>query len=265
MAHALSLVKIVSKLSPLVGNLIEFNVVDLLNEKPEFRRIGKWARQDPGFPDTIFDGAIKPQPGLEIKAWFPLATEITARFRDSQNHFKPDHIHVAVLAWLPEKLIYGRPTLIDCCVVSARTVAQARDNHYHDPPQYLVVEPEDTSGRTRNLQQTNTNGYRWQGTADQLRKAVQLVQNMGLMRGRYSPDRMYQDKVRQLMSQYPYRLDTNYAKIDRIEHEEIEAFKYRVLSREYMGMSLADWADIFGSEDESKIQRALADHLGIGR
>ena len=43
----------------------------------------------PGFPDTIFIGPnVTPSPGFEIKAWFPLATEITARFKDSQKNAK---------------------------------------------------------------------------------------------------------------------------------------------------------------------------------
>jgi hypothetical protein len=82
---ALNLAKIISKLSPLVGNLIEFNTCEYLNDKPEFVGFGKWKRQDPGFPDTIFEGTVVPVPGFEIKAWLPLATEITARFKDSQS------------------------------------------------------------------------------------------------------------------------------------------------------------------------------------
>jgi len=101
---ALNLAKVISKLSPLLGNLIEFNTVEILNDKSDFKRHGTWRRQDPGFPDTIFQGSIKPVPGFEIKAWFPLATEITARFKDSQNHFTKDNTHVAMLAWLPEKV-----------------------------------------------------------------------------------------------------------------------------------------------------------------
>ena len=85
---AVNLSKIISKLSPLVGNLIEFNTVEFLNQQNEFAEFGNWQRQDPGFPDTIFVGTVQPTPGLEIKAWFPLATEITARFKDSQNHFR---------------------------------------------------------------------------------------------------------------------------------------------------------------------------------
>jgi hypothetical protein len=81
---AVNLSKVVSKLSPFLGNLIEFNTVEFLNNMPEYHGLGVWQRQDPGFPDTIFVApTITPTPGFEIKAWFPLATEITARFKDS--------------------------------------------------------------------------------------------------------------------------------------------------------------------------------------
>lgn len=69
---AINLSKVISKLSPLLGNLIEFDTVEFLNKQNLFNRFGKWQRQDPGFPDTIFVGSIQPTPGLEIKAWFPL-------------------------------------------------------------------------------------------------------------------------------------------------------------------------------------------------
>lgn len=148
---AINLAKVISKLSPLLGNLIEFNTVEFLNKQDNFAGFGKWERQDPGFPDTIFVGDIQPTPGLEIKAWFPLATEITARFKDSQNHFQFDQTHVAMLAWLPDKIIYGKPRILGVCVVSGLSVALARDTHYHNPPDYLVLEPEDTTQRTANL------------------------------------------------------------------------------------------------------------------
>lgn len=50
---AVNLSKVISKLSPLVGNLIEFNTVEFLNQQDEFAEFGRWQRQDPGFPDTI--------------------------------------------------------------------------------------------------------------------------------------------------------------------------------------------------------------------
>ncbi len=260
---AVNLTKVISKLSPLLGNMIEFNVVEFLNDKGDFTPHGRWIRQDPGFPDAIFQGTINPAPGFEIKAWFPLATEITARFKDSQNHFTDDKTYVAMLAWLPENLIYGRPCIKDVCVVSGRSVAEARDGHYHNPPDYLVLEPEDTSSRTRNLQQTNTNGYKWQGTAQQFEQAQKIVERWGQDGLTYKATRDYQVMLRQLIAQFPYRLDTNYAKMDRIVHPEIEAFKTRVCNTPVHGKTVGEWARLFATGSDEQIKAALQDRLGI--
>lgn len=262
-AAAVNLAKVISKLSPMLGNLIEFNTVEFLNRQNEFSSLGKWKRQDPGFPDAIFEGAIAPAPGFEIKAWFPLATEITARFKDSQKHFLHDQTYVVLLAWLPEHLIYGKPAVRDLCIVSGASIAAARDRHYHNPPDYLVVEPNDTSARTSNLQQTNTNGYKFQGTRQQLEAAEKLVASWGAAFKTYSHEPNYQLRVQELMSKFPYRLDTNFAKIDRIVHPEIEAFKKRVLSSEVHGMSVREWAQILCSDDEAKIEKVLRKHIKI--
>ncbi|AUA83272.1 hypothetical protein CWI23_13095 [Pseudomonas aeruginosa] len=260
---AVNLSKIISKLSPMVGNLIEFNTVEFLNDQPDFTGFGSWLRQDPGFPDTIFQGAVWPTPGFEIKAWFPLATEITARFKDSQNHFSQDQTYVAMLAWLPEMVIYGKPKIVGVCVVSGLSVAQARDNHYHNPPDYLVLEPEDTSSRTANLQQTNTNGYKFQGTPEQFAEAQRLVASWGLNGHQYRPTPEYQALLRQLIQRYPYRLDTNYAKMDRIVHPEIEAFKSWVYRQTIHGMTIYQWNRLLSRGDDQQIRQALEAHLGI--
>ena len=260
---AVNLSKVISKLSPLLGNLIEFNTVEYLNDQEEFKALGRWKRQDPGFPDTVFEGSINPTPGFEIKAWFPLATEITARFKDSQRHFTDDQTYVCMPAWLPDKLIYGKPRILDVCVVSGLSVAKARDGHYHNPPDYLVLEPEDTKSRTRNLQQTNTNGYKWQGTESEFKVAEKLVSSWGADGKDYSPSAEYQARIRQLISKYPYRLDTNFAKMDRIEHTELETFKTHVLNIPFNGMKIGDWAKLLGSEDDALIKRALEEHLDI--
>lgn len=78
---AVNLSKVISKLSPLVGNLIEFNTIEFLNQQNEFAELGKWHRQDPGFPDTIFLGIVQPTPGLEIKAWFPTSNRDNSTFQ----------------------------------------------------------------------------------------------------------------------------------------------------------------------------------------
>jgi hypothetical protein len=292
---ASSTAKVISKLSPLVGNLIEFGAVDFLNATQEFRESGgRWRRQDPGFPDTIFEApamsvsdvsgaerASKIRPGFEVKAWFPLATEITARFRDSQNRFAHDEVCVAVLAWLPSELVSGVPTLLGTCVVSAKSVAIARDSHYHNPPEYVVVEPEDTTERTRNLQQSNTAGYRFQGTEKELLQAQRDVVAWGAGRHKYDPRRDYQVLVRGLLSKYPYRLDTNFSKIDRIAHVEIETFKGQILDMRFCGLRIGEWAKLISvaskeaqqreeegvsgpGPNELQLRSALSKHLGIG-
>ena len=261
---AVNLSKMVSKLSPLLGNLIEFNTVEFLNNQPEYQGRGEWKRQDPGFPDTIFvSPEVSPTPGLEIKAWFPLATEITARFKDSQKHFREDQTNVCMLAWLPDKLIFGKPKIIDVCIVSGRSVAESRDNHYHNPPDYLVLEPEDTTARTRNLQQTNTNGYKWQGTSKQFKAAQKLVDSWKADGQKYKPTPKYQALLRQLINRFPYRLDTNFAKMDRITHSGIEDFKRRVLGTTFHDVTIGQWSRLLSHGSDAAIRQELATRFDI--
>lgn len=255
--YAKQLSKVISKLSPLLGNMIEFSTVDLLNEY-DWNGLGKWIRQDPGFPDALFESdIITPKPGIEIKAWFPFATEITARFKDSITIFSQDNIDVALIAWLPEHVIWGKPQIIDVLVVSGKSVAEARDLHYHRPPDYLVFEPEDTSGRTANLQQTNTNGYKLQRDKCDISKAIATVETWGTDGKKYSPSLEYQRRLRTLYADFVYRLDTNYAKIDRIEHKEIEEFKAKVLNKPFQGKTIKQWSDILSSKDDAILEAAL--------
>lgn len=261
--YAVQLSKVVSKLSPLIGNLIEFSTVDLLNQY-DWKNQGLWVRQDPGFPDALFQSdKVKPNPGIEIKAWFPFATEITARFKDSVTIFEPNHINMALIAWLPQYVIFGKPQIIDVLIVSGKSVAQARDTHYHKPPKYIVIEPEDTSERTGNLQQTNTNGYKFQEDKSDLVEAQKLVDSWGEELLKYSPKKEYQDLIKSLQARFIYRLDTNYAKIDRIEHEEIEAFKTRVENREYHGKTIREWSRLIASNDTETLRAELERLLGI--
>ena len=255
--YAKNLAKVISKLSPLLGNMIEFSTVDMLNAH-YWQGVGTWVRQDPGFPDALFQSeTVLPNPGIEIKAWFPFATEITARFKDSVTIFKDNNIDMALIAWLPENVIWGKPKIIDVLVVSGKSVAEARDRHYHRPPDYLVFEPEDTSERAANLQQTNTNGYKLQHDKFDFDAAGRVFDTWGEAGKRYSPALEYQRRLRSLYAEYVYRLDTNYAKIDRIEHPEIEAFKTRVLETPFHGKTIRQWSTILSSSNERLLERAL--------
>lgn len=258
--YARQLSKVISKLSPLLGNMIEFSTVDLLNEF-DWGGLGVWKRQDPGFPDAIFlSESVLPNPGIEIKTWFPFATEITARFKDSVQHFQNDQINVAMIAWLPDNVLWGKPTIIDAWVGSAASVASARDSHYHRPPDYLVFEPEDTSSRTCNLQQTNTNGYKFQGSAADFSRANEIVTSWGRDGTVYSTSPEYQAKLQSLLGSFTYRLDTNFAKMDRIEHASLEAFKTQVLDTEYRGLPIRQWARLIsvgGDALDSQLLRLI--------
>lgn len=253
---AINLSKIISKLSPLVGNLIEFDIVEYLNKNEQLSELGEWKRQDPGFPDTIFISDIQPTPGFEVKAWFPLATEITARFKDSQNHFIQDQTYVSMIAWLPEYIIFGKPKIIDILIVSGASVAKSRDDHYHNPPNYVVLEPEDTSGRTKNLLQTNTNGYKFQNEKGSISEAEKLVLSWGENCKQYNSAPEHQEKYRSLLRAFDYRLDTNFAKMNRIQNQEIQEFKERVMNKVFNGRTIKEWKRLFSSkkiDDLSKI------------
>ena len=248
------LAKTVSKLSPLLGNMIEFSTIKLLN-KIDWNGLGHWVRQDPGFPDALFKSTFfDAPPGIEIKAWFPFATEITARFRDSEKAFEKDNIDIALVAWIPENIIWGKPKILDFLFVSGGSVAKARDEHYHRPPDYIVLEPEDTTNRTVNLQQTNTTGHKLQTKKDEAEAEVQTWPEKEL---HYSPSSAYQKKLRKLMGIGVYRLDTNYAKLDRIEHAEIENFKSAILKRTVQGRSIQEWGKILAASDDSILEEAL--------
>lgn len=243
--EAVNLLKITSKLSPFVGNLFEIEAVETMTGVEAFKDRGTWVRQDPDFPDVLFRTGEPVEGGFEVKAWYPFATEITGRFKDSQNRFAHDQTYVLMFAWVPEHMLYGRARILDLCIVSARSVAAARDEHYHKPPDYLVIEPLDTSNRTRNLQQTNTSGYKFQGTPAEMERARKMMQKWGKKGEKYRATPEYQEAVRELQNSFKYRLDTNYAKIDRVFHAGLESFKARVMATTLEGRTIAEWSKLF--------------------
>ena len=46
------------------------------------------------------------------------------------------------------------------------------------------------------------------------------------------------------MAKFKYRLDTNYAKIDRIKHQGIESFKTEMLNKVIGGKSIKTWGTL---------------------
>ena len=252
----LDLVKITSKLSPIYANSIEHQIVRRLNES-DWDVEGTWERQDPGFPDVVFNTDKLPHwPGIEIKAWYPFATEITARFRESQNLLKNQNTDVAMIVWIPEHIVWGKAKIIDIRYFTADSIAKARDNHYHNPPDYLVIEPQDTSDRTDNLKQRNVEGYKIQDKKLPP-AAVQEVKSWGPNGSIYSPSPEYQAKLQQLKNKFTYRLDTNFAKVDRIEHTQIEKFKTDIMNCSVGGRTIKQWGKILSELEEGKHKDVL--------
>jgi hypothetical protein len=168
-----------------------------------------------------------------------------------------------LIAWLPEFLLFGRPQIIDICSISGKSIAKTRDTHYHNPPDYLVLEPEDTTERTSNLQQTNTNGYKFQGDKNSFYQAKKFLDSINDFSYTYEPTPKYQTTIRKLFEKFKYRLDTNYAKIDRIVQPEIELFKTKVLNSVLYGNTINNWAKLFSSGNEKNLAEQFKIHLSI--
>lgn len=253
------LAKIVSKLSPMVGNLMEQRVVSILDAEAE--NGFSWHRQDPGFPDAILKhtSGNDTHTGYEIKAWYVLSTEITGRFKESQHLLADKNINVVIIAWCMSHMIFGKPKILGVLTVSGSELAASRDNHYHNPPEYLIVEPQDTTARTANLQQSNVNGFKLQEADSDSDLLAQLRREVGGRRGRMDPHSVEaQTQATELMNRLVYRLDTNFAKIDRVANKDVEKFKVQILSSRYLGKTIAQWktlfADLNGTNDVKRLR-----------
>jgi len=64
--------------------------------------------------------------------------------------------------------------------------------------------------------------------------------------------------IKELLRKFPYRLDTNFAKIDRIKHKGLEDFKTQVLQTKMFGHEIYTWAKLV-TDDESDIIELTTD------
>lgn len=253
------LAQIVSKLSPMVGNLMEQRIVSVLQSSAGSSFT--WVRQDPGFPDAVLKNIQTDEilAGYEIKAWFVLSTEITGRFRESINLLQDKNINVVIVAWCMSHLVYGTPKILGILIVSAEELAKSRDLHYHMPPKYLTIEPNDTTSRTSNLQQSNVNGFRLQEEISDESLVEAALSHVYTSARPHTPEA--QREAQELMVNLSYRLDTNFAKIDRVANRDVELFKAEIFDTEYLDRSISDWKRIFSdltSANERKRRNAEA-------
>ncbi|MGO9079210.1 MAG: hypothetical protein ACLQDY_09240 [Streptosporangiaceae bacterium] len=259
---AVLIAKNISKLSPFVSTQVENAVIQTLTEVPGEGGLD-WARQDPGFPDAgLLYHDVQTGHGVEAKAWYVCGTEITARFRASQVVLIGKHVYVVLVAWIMSDIVFGTPVILGYELFDAAGVARVRDEHYHRPVDYLVIEPEDTAHRTTNLQQANVMGFRLQTTNSS------DIEPMRVLVERW--EQPYTDWSRSicrvLRQNLRYREETNFAKLDRIDHPGIEGFKSRILNMDYRGRTVANWTQVLRhltSTDQDVQQSALSVIRGL--
>ena len=87
--------------------------------------------------------------------------------------------------------------------------------------------------------------------------AVQEVKSWGPNGSIYSPSPEYQAKLQQLKNKFTYRLDTNFAKVDRIEHTQIEKFKTDIMNCSVGGRTIKQWGKILSELEEGKHKDVL--------
>lgn len=68
----------------------------------------------------------------------------------------------------------------------------------------------------------------------------------------YSTSPKHQKKITSLIGRYNYRLDTNFAITDRIQHSEIETLNKRVQKTIYKGKTIKAWARILSRSNEQE-------------
>lgn len=72
----------------------------------------------------------------------------------------------------------------------------------------------------------------------QYQEAQAIVNSWGAEGKVYKTEPDYQSLLRELTARFPYRLDTNFAKIDRIALGGLEAFKQNVMQTIFIDRSV---------------------------
>lgn len=165
-----------------------------------------------------------------------------------------------------DHIFFGSPYLLDVQLIDATSIARTRDQHYNRPPGYVVSEPEDNTGRRMSAQLRNVEGHVLQSHTDEDLARVRVI--MGALLAKADLGDPQHPETAELTSylrrNLNYRLDTNFAKIDRVDHPQIEDFKARNLARDYRGRTIAGWrqvlADLKSANDgvRSEAEAAVA-------
>lgn len=247
-------IKNMSKLSSLISVQIEMRAVKRVNsmyneQLPDNvgwvinERIGGEKYPDLAFADFEFTPSSDwVWPGVEIKAWCPFATEMSGRMMKGQSIMQKYPDQLLLVAWLPEHLLYGQPKVIGTWKGDGLDMAKSRDNHWHDPPSSLILEPDFSPERDAHKQHTNVDRYLWDDKDSKEDEARQMADNLNILDTSYSYKDEYQQRVRQLYSSFNYKKGTNFRKLNRLHHQPLDNFPDHIRQNTYIeGKSLAEW------------------------
>jgi len=239
-----------AKFSSVLSNLLEVHVVDQLNEYNRINNVWpgyRWISQDPYFPDCILVPLEGHDPstdthgvmGIEVKIWYPMATELTGRLNESQATVGLGNSVLLIGAWIPNFIIWGQIETLAVGIFDILDVIRTRDNRWFYPPAALITEPRDTSERTSNLQQTNVSFWEIQSGRELASNIVELWPTM-----EYSTEEEMQDRIHDLLNHpnIDYRPENqNRNKIQRIGHSGIREWQLEISQIEICARQLREW------------------------
>lgn len=259
--------KNISKLSPLISVEIETRARDhlrsefsdilpsninwVVNERIEGEKYPDLALADLQFdPPSNWVWA-----GIEIKAWCPLATEISGRMMKGQSIMEEYPDQLVLIVWLPENLLYGEPKILATWVGEGQDIAKARDDHWHwvldrdaSTKSSLILEPDFSPDRDPHKQHTNVYRYKWdddsEGSQEKLDELEERAEELGIIDEPYSPEDEFQKKVQTLRGEFSeyFTEGSNFRKIGRCHYDELEEFQERFKKETFVeGKSVAQW------------------------
>lgn len=236
------------------GDRLPENVGWVINE-----RIGGEKYPDLAFADFDYEPSSDwVWPGVEIKAWCPFATEMSGRMMKGQSIMQTYPDQLLLVAWLPEHLLYGQPKIIGTWIGDGLEMAKSRDNHWHDPPNSLILEPDFSPEREAHKQHTNVDRYLWDDAASKKDDAREMAKELDLLDSSYSYDDDYQRRVRELYSAFDYKKGTNFRKLTRLHHDPLDTFPERIRKNTHIeGKSLHEWNKLLQQGDAEPFKKLL--------
>jgi hypothetical protein len=224
----------IAKAAALVSGVVEDRIPELLNrvraqtwdEDGEFHAY-EFRRMTIGFPDIQL--VERSNPGhfifeLEAKSWYILATDaLTARYETSADAVRPGTL-IAIVAWILDGIVSGRPKLLRIYVDDAQRLANGRDDAWTriDPlGSHRVTQPENPAATPRSLLKT------------------QAIAEMLDANGSWRPE------------------SENFGKLERLYDPDIQTFRDTTLELIAAGKTLGNWRSFITTNPAQVANKAV--------